>query len=324
MITILTRKLIPFRLRELGYWGFGLADQVRGRPPRRLRRYGGHDAINRSLFDGLRNIGIPFNVDPAWRGEIFDNVLCIADPRAIAQAIRWKRAGRIGKLFAGFAIVGSPLDAGSVILDGAVDRYVCFSDWHRDSFDEQAPGFKDKAVVCPFGVDPNAWRQKDSSRMNILFYRKRAPRKLYDECLNAALSAGFAVEEIQYGSYTLEQYAAALERNSLVVNWVDHETQGISMAEAWASNVPTLVWNAGSVFQIIHGTQYVFDCSSSPYLTVEVGRFFRDRGELEQLLAQHSNGILSFTPRSWILRNLTDTICAKRLVTALGLERPNP
>jgi hypothetical protein len=324
MITFLTRPMIPFKLREARYAAMGFIDKLRSRKARQMPRHGGHAAVNRSLFEGFRQLGVPLNIDPKQISQVHEVVFCTADPRSIWQGIRWKRAGRIKKLFAGFAIVGSPFDCKGVILNPAVDRYVCNSDWHLEWFAELAPEFRMKAVVSPLGVDPSMWMPSSNVRKlekNVLFYKKLAPRDLYEECLLRVREAGFNVEEIVCGNYRLEDYALALKRNSLLVNWVAHETQGISMAEAWAADVPTMVWNPGSVFRESCGKTYVFGCSSSPYLTLATGGFFRDWQELSTLLDNYKAQRNKFTPRDWVLENLTDVICAKRLLKALDLAR---
>ena len=322
MITFLTRPIIPFNLREVKYSLLQRVDKLRGRDARRLPIQGGHPAINRSLFEGLAQLNISYNVDPRSVADLGDTLFCIADPRSIWQGIRWKRRSRIKKLFAGFATVGTPFDAQSVILNPELDRYVCFSEWHLDSFDLQAPGFREKAVVCPVGVDPQAWKTPDGirvSRGNVIFYKKRAPQVLYKECIDLVRSAGFSVEEILYGEYQLADYASALRRNAVLVHWNNTETQGISMAEAWAANVPTFVYDPREV-RLIHDKEYTFEGDASPYLTAKTGRFFQTAENLLTLLQKYRNLQLDFGPRTWVLENLTDRICAERLSRILSLS----
>lgn len=317
MITLLTRPVISFRLRETRYFCLSQINRLRGLPPRQLPVYGGHPAVTRSIYEGLKHLGVECQLDPKKSKDIHDTVVCIGDPRSLSQAIWWKRKGKIRKLLAGSTIIESPLDRNGLVLSSHLDKYVCFSDWHKRSFEMQAPGLKDRLVTCPFGVDVEFWASaatKSKNRRQILFYKKRAPEMLYSKCLRLAKEAGYDVEEIVYGNYTIPDYLEALGRNSLLINWVDHETQGISMAEAWAANVPTLVWDPGATFYPSYGTLYVFDSSSSPYLTEETGRIFRDADGFAALLQSYGNDRLYFKPRDWVLKNLTDDICAKKLL----------
>ena len=200
-----------------------------------------------------------------------------------------------------------------------LDGYLCFSEWHRDSFDLACPGFTEKAFVAPFGVDETYWTATPDIRRpkRVLFYKKRAPHFLYNRCLQLVKERGYEVEEIVYGNYSLSDYRESLRQASILVNWVDHETQGISMVEAWATDVPTLVWNPEFVFHVVHGKNYVFECSSSPYLTDVTGRFFRAADDLLGLLDDFFAGKLRFSSRDWLLRNLTDRICAEHLHSIL-------
>jgi glycosyltransferase involved in cell wall biosynthesis len=317
MITLLTRPIIPFKLREIRYFYLSQINRFRGLPPRGLPAYGGHPAVTRSICEGLKDLAVEYRLDPKKTRDVSETVICIGDPRSLRQAIQWKRKGKIKKLLAGSTIIESPLDGNGLILSKYLDRHICFSDWHKRSFEIQAPSLKDKLVSCPFGVDAEFWApsaMKNKNRRKILFYKKRAPEMFYNNCLNLAKEAGYEVEEIVYGNYTIPQYLEALGRNSLLVNWVDHETQGISMAEAWAANVPTFAWDPGATFYPAYGKYYVFDSSSAPYLTQDTGRFFRDADEFANLLELYETCPSRFEPRKWVLTNLTDAICAKKLL----------
>src|ERR1019366_7986133 len=102
MITLLTRPIIPFKLREIKYFCLSQINRFRGLPPRYLPVYGGHPAVTRSICDGFRQLGIEFNLDPPQRGKVGETVVCLADPRSLFQAIGWKKRRKIRKLFAGY------------------------------------------------------------------------------------------------------------------------------------------------------------------------------------------------------------------------------
>jgi len=324
MITVLTRPLLPWKVREVRYSLINLLHRRRGLPPKRIPVYGGHTAVTRSICQGFANLGIEFNHDPRCVAEVKPTLVCVCDPRSLIQAIQWKRQGRIKRLYAGYTLLGTPLERNRLAMSQELDGYLCFSEWHRMSFDLQCPGFGAKALISPVGVDENHWTPDPASRRpkHLLFYKKRAPHGLYQRCLLRARELGWQVEEIVYGSYSLTDYLASLRRSALLVNWVDHETQGISLAEAWSADVPTLAWNPGFVFQVVSGKGCVFECSSAPYLTDATGRFFRDLDGLMALLADCAAGKLRFSPRQWVLDNMTDTICARRLY-AMITAQPN-
>ncbi len=315
MITLLTRPIVVFYLRWLKYFCISQLNRFRGLPPRRLPVYGGHPAVTRSISEGFRQLGVEFNLDPQRLREVGDIVVCLADPRSLAQAIGWKRRRKIQKIFTGYTIFSSSLDYDRMAMSTELDGYLCFSDWHVTFFDLICPGFREKAFVAPSGVDATYWTATPAVRRpkRILFYKKRAPHFLYNRCLQLAKNRGCEVEEVVYGNYSLSGYRDSLRRASMLLNWVDHETQGISQAEAWACDVPTLVWNPGYVFLPSHGRNYVFECTSSPYLSKATGQFFRDEVELRLLLDNFVANQNAFTPRQWVLDNLTDVACARRL-----------
>jgi len=321
MITILTRALLPWKVREFRYALINLLHRRRGLPPKKIPARGGHTAVTRSICQGFENLGVEFNLDPRRPADVSSTVVCACDPRTLVQAVKWKRIGRIHRLYGGYTLLGTPLERNRLGMRPEMDGYICFSEWHRTSFDLQCPGFAARAVISPVGVDENIWTPAASpsfqSRKTLLFYKKRAPHRLYQECLLYARKLGWNVEEIIYGNYKLDDYLTALRGAALLVNWVDHETQGISLAEAWSVGVPTLVWNPGFVFHVVCGKNYVFECSSAPYLTNATGRFFRDLDGLTALLTEFAAGKLRLFPRPWVINNMTDTICARRLLAIL-------
>ena len=98
MITIMTRALLPWKMREIRYAVISLLHRRRGLPPKRIPVYGGHTAVTRSICQGFANLGIEFNHDPRRVAEVKPTVVCVCDPRTLAQAMQWKRHGRIQRL----------------------------------------------------------------------------------------------------------------------------------------------------------------------------------------------------------------------------------
>jgi hypothetical protein len=123
---------------------------------------------------------------------------------------------------------------------------------------------------------------------------------------------------LRYGDYHRDDYRRELDRAAIAVFLSSFETQGIALAEAWAMNVPTLVWNPKSEASW-RGRSFIAG-SSAPYLTVATGLPWVSLDELSAAMAQALSGLQEFTPRQWVLENMTDEICSERLMRIIETE----
>jgi hypothetical protein len=88
-------------------------------------------------------------------------------------------------------------------------------------------------------------------------------------------------------------------------------------------NVPTIVWDPQGDAEW-RGRRFKSD-SSAPYLTAATGIAARDVTALEPALRQALAALGGFRPREWVLANMTDAICSRKLyetiVSEAGLTR---
>lgn len=126
------------------------------------------------------------------------------------------------------------------------------------------------------------------------------------------------VVRLGYGDHTREEYKKELDRSSIAVFLSSFETQGIALAEAWAMDVPTLVWNPRSEASW-RGRSFVAK-SSAPYLTAATGMDWITIDQLAQTLRDALAKRASFSPREWVLANMTDAICSAHLLEIIETE----
>ncbi len=114
------------------------------------------------------------------------------------------------------------------------------------------------------------------------------------------------------------EYRDRLDRAALGVFLSTFETQGIALAEAWSMNVPTLVWDPRGDAEWL-GRRFR-SASSAPYLTPATGVAFGDIADLKPALDLALRSLDSFQPRDWVLENMTDAVCSKRLYELIKEE----
>jgi hypothetical protein len=274
--------------------------------------YRGHFAVTRSLVEGLHKINASFNYNPRYPWQLADTVIVLAGVRTLLQAIRMKRQGRIKKLFAGPNIVHFSSDYDSLLAATEVDAAITPCDLVVDLYLEDNPTLKNRIFSWPAGVDTSYWQRDPSiKRDEILIFEKQnkgpvGPVAPYADYLR---SLGWTVQVIQYGTFTHIQYLQMLQHSCLMLGFVTDESQGIAWAEAWSTDVPTLIWK--NISNVYRGRRY--DGSTAPYLHPQNGLFFDDLKDFKTQFNYWETHREQFTPRAWILENMSDEVCAYML-----------
>jgi hypothetical protein len=277
---------------------------------RELPKYAGHYAVVRSLIDGLEKINQEYNYNPTSNSNIAEHVHVLAGVNTLKAAIRLKQKGKIKKLTAGPNIVISSADQNGIVGSKEIDRYFVNSDWTIAAYLLDNPKLENRVDKWAAGVDEKIWdlQKIEPNKQVVVFYKKRPENNLYEFCKKKTLESGFEIIEIICGHFTHQEFRTALQKASFVVYFVEQESQGIALQEIWATNTPTFVWNP----EIWMYNNQNYSCTSAPYLTEKTGAFFRTEKDYQQLLQEPF--LHKYTPRDWILENMTDAICAKKFI----------
>ncbi len=275
-------------------------------------KYRGHFAVTRSLVEGLEKIGADFNYNPQQLSQLAHTVVVLAGMRTLRQAIRLKQQGHIRRLFAGPNIVVFSSDYNSILASPEVDAAITPCDWVIDVYLEDNPSLERRIFSWPAGVDTAFWvPNPEVKRDRIMIFEKQnkgpvGPVEPYAEYLR---SLGVRVEILHYGNFRHQQYRELLHQSYLMLGFVTDESQGIAWAEAWAADVPTLLWrNTSNIFKGRH-----YHCSTAPYLCDQNGIFFDDLEHFKQQFAYWQSHRSRFAPRDWVLMNMSDEACARQL-----------
>ena len=276
-------------------------------------QYRGHFAVTRSLVEGLKKINANFQYNPSFPNLLADTVVVLAGVRTLRQAIQLKRQGRIKALYAGPNIVTFASDFDSIIASPEIDGVITPCEWVIDLYLEDCPSLKGRCFAWPAGVDTRYWKPDTSTvRRQILIFEKQnkgpvGPVQPYVEYLE---QCGYHVVIMKYGSFDHDQYLMHLRRSCLMIGFVTDESQGIAWAEAWSADVPTLIWKNTSHLQ----QGRIYRSSTAPYLCEQNGLFFDNIEDFKIKLDSWVSNQKQFTPREWTLENMSDEICAAKLL----------
>lgn len=249
-------------------------------------------------------------------------MIVLAGFSALAQAVQWKRARQIRQLLAGPNLVVQSTDFEGAITAPEIDLCIVPCDWVRVAYEEDAQTLRGRIRVWPCGVDETYWscKKRPKGTRHALVYWKNAPQEL---CLGAErLLKELRWEPIRitYGCYNSGQYKEALTQSTFAVFLSQSESQGIALAEAWAMDVPTLVWNPREL--TYNGRRYS-TVSACPYLSDATGAEWVALDQLAQLVKSFSVQGARFEPRSWVLNNMTDTVAAANMLHIVNEASPS-
>ena len=274
--------------------------------------FSGHHAVTRSLISGLKLCKFKFNFNPNSVKNLYYNVLVLSDIDALRQMILLKEKGVLNQLIAGPNVVTLAEDENSLIANPAIDKIIVPSDWVKENYLGNHKISRNKIYTWPAGVNTNFWFPKNTSkRYIVLIYIKN---KSFDvmPLLRILIALSFPYKVLIYGNYSEKYYRKILNKSLFMVYIGGSESQGIALLESWAMNVPTFIFL--DKFTIIKGIKF-YKFSSSPYLTNDTGNFWRSLPELESLISAFRHQ--KYQPRDYVLRNMTDNICASNFINIL-------
>lgn len=280
----------------------------------RAVKYGGHSSVTRSLVEGLQAMGASFNYNPKKKRDLGKDVVVLSGVRTLKQAFKLKQLGVIERIFAGPNIVVRSIDHDSIIASPEVDYIITPSEWVSKAYIQEVPSLSTKCIEWAAGVDAEFWKPNPNiERTHVLIFTKSQIGPIPDIApyTKHLENNGYLVDFIEYGSFAQEEYRNKLNRAKFLVGFVASESQGLAWAEAWAMEVPTLIWRNKS--NLIKAK--IFESSTAPYLTESTGIFFNNINDFKLKILDLLK--METKSRQWVEINMSDEVCAKMLLKKL-------
>lgn len=275
-----------------------------------------HPAVTRSVIQGLEKIKVSFNVNPRSIEEVGDVVWVLTHDQALLQAIELKKRNIIKCLLAGPNFVVLPHESDRILTLPLIDGVMLPSSAIKQVYIEDEPSLATHTYVCPTGVDTEFWKpsQKNSSCKDVLVYWKTEGEDFCHQVLYALVKNGWNPRVIKYGKYQHEYYRQLLNECVFAIFISKSESQGIALAESWAMNVPTLIWNPYSCeYKGRH-----LALSSCPFLNPMLGQEWNTIEELDLILKDMARKLPDLRPRAWVLDYMSDEASAYQLLSIIN------
>jgi glycosyltransferase involved in cell wall biosynthesis len=284
------------------------------------RNPGGQERVFLNLCAGLDKIGVPYRVNDYGHAKSHpDEIACIVGKPHLLDATNWQNP-----ILFGAAVFSHPIDDPDLLKRKPVRRILVPGEWIRAMFE---PYFGDKVIAWPVGIDTERWSPSPAGGkdLDFLLYDKvrwdheSFDRSLIDPVREALRKRGLSFTELRYGSYREAEFEALLARCRAMIFLCEHETQGIAYQQALSAGVPILAWDRGGYWQdpTYYPARVKFGpVSSVPYWDERCGVRFRGPEEFDNSLELFLTGLSEnrFTPREFILEDLTLERCAQKYV----------
>lgn len=277
----------------------------------------GHYAVTSLTILSLQRAGYDVAYNPTcwWRNDLGNTVIMTNTFDAVT-AIRLKKAGRAGIVLAGPNVYVTKVQR----LDfDAIDGWIVPSTWVADMITLHWPFYYWNLLVWPNGVDEDYWTPTRAHRhtngSQVVVYIKTTPRpELLKKIGDFLEKEGYRQKTIIYGSYNASHYLEVLRNAHFMIVFSVSESQGIFLAEAWSTNVPTYVFAADS-WQTTWENKMWFS-SPSPYLSPLTGVFFNTFEQLQSLVEYNA----PFRPREWLLKHQSSRAAGRMIRKSIEKE----
>lgn len=284
---------------------------VRGR-----QRPGAVMMVALNLMRGLDKIGIPyrFNNYHYIKKHPKEIACIIGKPHLVIQK-KWGNP-----IIFGAGVYSHPIDYPDLFKKHPnVKKFLVPGPWMKQMCE---PFYGDKVEAWPVGIDTKEWAPFTSVKnSDFLIYdkinatREEYNNKLLGTCLDVLDQHKLSHLYIKYGEYTHAELKEKLSCVKAVIFLCEHETQGLAYQQILATNTPILAWDRGGYWQdpeyYPHRVKFQ-PVSSVPYWDDRCGLKFKDNTDFEAQMIDFVKHLTEFTPRDYIIENLTLEVCAEK------------
>lgn len=189
--------------------------------------------------------------------------------------------------------------------------YIMPSKWTIELWYNIKPDIKIDIKLFPFPVNTVKFDEIKKDKDNVMIYYKGRNQKELDFVVNFLKNKNINYTIFSYtNKYNEEDFINYLHNCRYAIIVDAHESQGFAVEEIMACNVPLLVWNVKYLSQEFGCNYPDYPATSIPYWDNSCGEYFYEETELEEKFTVFINNLDNYTPRQFILDNLSVEKCA--------------
>lgn len=278
-----------------------------------VKRNRGPSSVTSSLLRGLDGLHHPYVLNPRFSTIQKGDIVWVNESLdALRYAVHNKKEGTI--LIVGPNLVITPYDHNEIIRSKAIDYILQPSEWTKGLYISLCKELEGKIKLWPAGVQVPKLTHHNKREVALIYLKNIPPGNLLQSLCSLCDTNKLPYKIINYGKFKQQDYFDSLGHAKIMIYLSNSESQGLALQEAWARDVPTLVYSRG---YFAHNSYSYKDPSiSAPYLTQESGTFFNEKN-VTSVFETFIKNLSSFSPRSYVEKNLSDEVCAKAFLSLL-------
>ena len=279
---------------------------------------GGVMMVALELLKGLDKLGISYRFnDYKYIKNHPEELACIIGKPHLLTKYQWENP-----ILFGAGIFSHPTDNVDLLkLHPNIKKLLVPGEWMRNMFE---PYYHEKVQSWPVGIDTNKWFKFVKTNKKVLIYYKirwdheRMNLELFFPIIRFLEDNNIDYDIIRYGFYKPDDLINKLKKSSCVIFLCEHETQGIAYQQILATDTPIFAWDRGGYWQdpsYYPNVKYK-DVTSVPYWDKSCGTKFSNFNEFIEKWDSFNTKLKEqyFSPRDYILKNLTLEICAEKYI----------
>jgi len=196
------------------------------------------------------------------------------------------------------------------------------SKWNEKCYLQAVKSMVIPTSQFPFAVDTQKFAPLNKEKtFDCLIYFKHRNRADLESVKQILDKKNLSYKIVSYGSYNENDYIQLLQECKFMLSVDAHESQGFALQEAMSCGVPLLVFDIRSVYDE-QGTDFfnkykplTLEATSVGYWSDECGLKTTEISEIPALVDQMMGSYKSFNPRKYIVDNLSEEPCMKRILT---------
>tara|TARA_Y100000310_G_scaffold335387_1_gene417304 strand:+ start:1548 stop:2399 length:852 start_codon:yes stop_codon:yes gene_type:complete len=272
--------------------------------------YGPSKVIDNLLL-GLKKAQEPYICNPIDI-EINDPTICLNE-----HPILYSRL--ISHLSIGPNICVVPTD-NPVVMRKEYKKFIINSEWTFNQYKNYIP--ENMLEIWPVGINTKEFPEVVSNTGSLtplfdcLIYFKRRSEEELDHAKSLLNSLNQKWTIVEYGDYSEEEFKKIIKNSRYCFSLNNTESQGIALQEIMSSNLPMFVWDVDSWKD--RGEKYECPATSIPYWSKECGEKTSNRNEIKDKFNFFIDNLDNYSPRNFILENLSLEKQAENLVSILN------